>query len=87
MYMTFRWFGPADAVALTNIRQIPGVKGIVSALHDVPAGAVSPTDALERLGDDIHTAGLRFSVVESFPVHEEIKLGAPARDQFIDAYC
>jgi mannonate dehydratase len=60
--MSFRWFGPDDRVSPENIRQIPGVEGIVSALHDVPAGEVWPRDALERLGDRIAAVGLRFAV-------------------------
>jgi mannonate dehydratase len=85
--MTFRWFGPRDPVVLPHIRQIPGVVGIVSALHDVPPGEVWPRDDLERLAGTIDAAGLRFAVVESVPVHEDIKLGRPGRDRFIDRYC
>ncbi|MGQ0640523.1 MAG: mannonate dehydratase [Gemmatimonadaceae bacterium] len=87
MYMTFRWFGPQDAVTLANIRQIPGVQGIVTALFDIPVGNVWPTERLQRAGDDVAAAGMRFSVVESIPVHEDIKLGRPERDRFIDNYC
>src|SRR6476659_3571389 len=87
MQMTFRWYGPGDPVTLENIRQIPGVRGIVSALYDVPVGAAWPEASLARLGDTIAAAGLDFSVVESIPVHEDIKLGRPTRDRLIDAYC
>lgn len=87
MYMTFRWYGPGDPVALEHIRQVPGVEGIVSALHDVPVGEAWPREGLERLGERIAAAGLRFRVVESIPVHEEVKLGLPERDRWIDAYC
>jgi mannonate dehydratase len=87
MHMTFRWFGPSDPIPLTHIRQIPGVTGIVSALYDVPVGDPWPRSALERLGESIDRAGLRFAVVESIPVHEDIKLGRPTRDRLIDAYC
>ncbi len=87
MHMTFRWFGPADRVTLANVRQIPGVTGIVSALHEIPSGEVWPKDALACLGERITAAGFRFSVVESIPVHEDIKLGRPARDRLIDNYC
>jgi mannonate dehydratase len=87
MYMTFRWFGPQDAVTLANIRQIPGVQGIVAALFDVPVGEAWPKESLERLGERIENAGFRFSVVESIPVHEDIKLGYPARDRLIDHFC
>jgi mannonate dehydratase len=87
MHMTFRWFGSNDPIPLTHIRQIPGVTGIVSALYDVPVGDAWPRSALERLGESIERAGLRFAVVESIPVHEDIKLGRPSRDRLIDAYC
>jgi mannonate dehydratase len=87
MYMTFRWFGSADPVTLPYIRQIPGVEGIVSALHEVPAGEPWPKDALTRHAEKIDAAGFRFSVVESVPVHEDIKLGRPTRDRLIDHYC
>jgi mannonate dehydratase len=87
MYMTFRWFGPEDGVTLANIRQVPGVDGIVSAMFEIPPGDVWPRASLQRRGDEITRAGFRFSVVESIPVHEDIKLGRPSRDRFIDAYC
>lgn len=85
--MTFRWYGAGDAVTLPYIRQIPGVEGIVSALYDVPVGETWPLDALERLAETIHRHGMRFSVVESIPVHEDVKLGRPTRDRWIDNYC
>ena len=87
MELTFRWFGEHDPVRLEHVRQIPGMGGIVSALHDVPAGVEWPRDALERHAERIAAAGLRFSVVESIPVHEDVKLGRPARDRWIDAWC
>jgi mannonate dehydratase len=87
MYMTFRWFGPADPIPLAHIRQIPGVQGVVSALYDVPVGDAWPRARLERLGADIDAAGLRLAVVESIPVHEDIKLGRPSRDRLIANYC
>jgi mannonate dehydratase len=87
MEMTFRWFGPSDPVPLAHIRQIPGVAGVVSALYDVPIGDAWPRDRLEQLAATIDDAGLRFAVVESIPVHEDVKLGRPTRDRYIDAYC
>ena len=87
MYMTFRWFGSADPIPLAHIRQIPGVKGVVSALYDVPVGDAWPRARLERLGAEIDGAGLRLAVVESIPVHEDIKLGRPSRDRLIANYC
>jgi mannonate dehydratase len=87
MELTFRWYGEGDAVPLAHIRQIPGVTGVVSALYDVPPGVEWPRDRLARLGERIEGAGLRFAVVESIPVHEDVKLGRPERDRHIDAWC
>ncbi len=87
MKMTLRWFGKDDPVTLDKIRQIPGVTGIVSALYDVTVGEVWSKDKLAELKKEIELAGLNFVVVESIPVHEDIKLGRSTRDQFIDNYC
>jgi mannonate dehydratase len=87
MIPAFRWFGPGDPIPLAHIRQIPGVRGVVSALYDVPPGAPWTPDHLGRLKAQIEDAGLAFTVVESVPVHEDIKLGRPARDRWIDNYC
>lgn len=87
MYMTFRWYGAADPVPLAHIRQIPGVVGVVTALYDVPVGAAWPKPAVERLAEGIDAAGLRFAVAESIAVHEDVKLGRPERDRWIDAWC
>jgi mannonate dehydratase len=86
MQMTFRWFGRDDPISLTYIRQIPGVGGIVSALYDVPVGDPWPAERLNKLQHDVERAGLRLSVIESIPVHEDIKLGRPTRDRLIDNY-
>ena len=83
MYMTFRWFGPSDPISLTYIRQIPGVRAVVSALYDLPVGAPWPRERLERLAADVGAADLKLAVVESIPVHEDIKLGRPNRDRLI----
>ena len=83
MKMTFRWFGDSDPVRLEYIRQIPGMYGIVSAIYDVPPGEVWPAASLRLLRERIEAAGLKFEVVESIPVHEDIKLGTPAREDLI----
>ncbi|MBP8214425.1 MAG: mannonate dehydratase [Propionivibrio sp.] len=83
MKMTFRWYGDSDPVKLEYIRQIPGMYGIVSAIYDVPVGEVWPLEQLQALRDRIEGAGLKFEVVESVPVHEDIKLGKPSRDRLI----
>jgi len=81
--MTFRWYGESDPVKLENIRQIPGMYGIVSAIYDVPVGDVWPVEKLQALRDRVEGAGLKFEVVESIPTHEDIKLGKPTRDRLI----
>jgi mannonate dehydratase len=86
MLLTFRWFGAGDPVSLGKIRQIPGIGGIVSALYDVPVGDPWPSDRVEQLASAIEDAGLALSVIESIPVHEDIKLGRPTRDRLIDQY-
>ena len=86
MRMTFRWFGPDDPVTLDDIRQIPGVRGIVSALYDVPVGEPWPRARIDQLCDLVDEHGMSLEVIESIPVHENIKLGAPGSDRLIDNY-
>jgi mannonate dehydratase len=86
MKLTFRWYGPEDPVTLQHIRQIPGMKGIVTALHDVPVGEVWPYDAILARKQEVESHGLELSVIESVPVHEDIKLGRPTRDRYIANY-
>lgn len=87
MLMTFRWYGDSDPVTLNNIRQIPVVKGIVSAIYDIPAGDVWALDRLLELKGKVEAAGLKLSVIESIPVHEDIKLGKANAAKLIDNYC
>ncbi|ANE45116.1 mannonate dehydratase [Paenibacillus swuensis] len=86
MQMSFRWFGSSDPVTLSNIRQIPGVQGIVTAIYDVPVGEAWPAHLIDALKDQVEAHGFRISVIESVPVHEDIKLGLPSRDQLIHNY-
>lgn len=87
MKMTFRWFGEQDdSIKLEYIRQIPGVTGVVGALYDVPVGEVWPLDKIFALKQVVNHAGLQLEVVESVNVHEDIKLGASSRDQYIENY-
>ena len=74
--MTFRWYGKNDPVTLDRIRQIPGMTGIVSAVYDVPPGEVWPEESIRAIRKDANENGLAFEVVESVPVHEDIKLVA-----------
>ena len=85
MEKTWRWFGHKDKVTLDMLRQI-GVEGVVTALHDVPIGEVWTVDAIRSLQDYIESFGLRWSVVESLPVSEEIKNAGPDREHLIANY-
>ena len=86
MEMTFRWYGNDDPVTLQNIKQIPGMRGIVTAIYDVPVGQVWSRERIRQLKSDVEQSGLKLSVIESVPVHEDIKLGRPNRDELIDNY-
>ena len=86
MEMTFRWYGNDDPVRLQNIKQIPGMRGIVTAIYDVPVGQVWSRERIRQLKSDVEQSGLKLSVIESVPVHEDIKLGRPTRDELIDNY-
>lgn len=87
MKMTFRWYGKNDPVKLEYIRQIPCMEGIVSAVYDAPVGEVWSEKSINALRDMSHAAGLTFEVVESVPVHEEIKYGGPNAKRYISNYC
>ena len=87
MKSSFRWYGDSDPVTLDKIRQIPGMRSIVSAVYDVKPGEVWPEESIKHLVDECREHGLIFDVVESIPVTEEIKLGRPGRDRHIENYC
>lgn len=87
MKLSFRWYGEDDAVTLENIRQIPGMYSIVTAVYDVPVGEVWSEESIMRLKKLTEDAGLKFEVIESVPVHEDIKSGLPTRDRYIENYC
>ncbi|MCQ6278796.1 mannonate dehydratase [Bacillus sp. EB600] len=86
MEMGFRWYGPSDSISLEYIRQIPGMKGIVTAIYDIPVGESWPLDKINELKNTVEEAGLHISVIESVPVHEDIKIGLPTRDKYIENY-
>lgn len=85
MEKTWRWFGPNDPITLDMLRQI-GVEGIVTSLHHIPNGEIWSEEEVNRMKDFIQSHGLRWSVVESLPVSEEIKYAGPGRDKLIENY-
>jgi len=86
MKMSFRWYGADDPVKLENIRQIPNMKAIVTAVYDVPPGEVWSVESIEKIKNQVEENGLDFDVIESVPVHEDIKLGFDTRDKYIENY-
>ena len=86
MKMTFRWYGEKDSIPLEYIKQIPNMSGVVTAVYDVPVGEVWPVEKIARLKKLCDDEGLEMEVIESVPVHEDIKLGKPTRDKLIANY-
>lgn len=87
MDMTLRWFGNKhDSVSLDKIRQIPGVTGVVSSLLDVPVGETWELDDILNLKKEVEDAGLKLIGIESVNIHEDIKIGLPSRDRYIENY-
>lgn len=88
MKMTFRWYGKeSDSVSLQDIRQIPGMSGIMGFLPQKAAGEIWTKEEIADYVSQVHAAGLACEVIESVNVHEDIKLGLPTRDQYIENYC
>jgi len=90
MRESWRWFGPDDSVSIEDIRQT-GATDIVSALHDIPAGQVWPLEAIREHQSLIESgnndrAPLKWTVVESIPVHDDIKLAKPGYEKYIRAW-
>lgn len=86
MKMTFRWYGESDCIPLQYIKQIPNMSGVVTAVYDTPVGEVWEESKIARLKSLCDKAGLEMEVIESVPVHEDIKLGKDTRDGLISNY-
>ena len=87
MEMTLRWYGSKfDTVTLQQIRQIPGVKGVITTLYDTQPGEVWTREAIRALKEEVEAAGLHIAGIESVNVHDAIKTGSPDRDMYIDNY-
>lgn len=87
MDMALRWFGEgADTVSLEQIRQIPGVKGVITTLYDVPAGEAWPMERILKLKGQAESKGLQVLGIESVNIHDAIKAGIPEREAYIANY-
>lgn len=87
MKMTLRWFGTGfDSVTLGQIRQIPGVNGVITTLYDIPAGEVWPVERITAIREEVEKYGLEISGIESVNIHDAIKIGLPERDRYIENY-
>lgn len=86
MKLTFRWYGLNDIIPLQYLRQIPNLSGVVTAVYDVPVGEIWPLESLEKLKIACEEHDLQMEVIESIPVHEDIKLGKVTRDYYIANY-
>ena len=87
MEMTLRWYGSkSDSVTLQQIRQIPGVTGIITTLYETAPGDLWKREAIHVLKEEVEASGLHISGIESVNIHDSIKIGSPDRDQYIDNY-
>lgn len=87
MKMTFRWYGEKDAIKLEYIKQVPKMYGVVTAIYDIPVGEVWAQESIDHLRNVVNSKGLTMEVIESVPVHEDVKMGRESRDRYIANYC
>ena len=87
MEMTLRWFGEGvDSVSLEQIRQIPGVKGVITTLYDIPAGEEWPMERILQMKEQVEAKGLKVMGIESVNIHDAIKVGTQDREKYIANY-
>lgn len=87
MEMTFRWYGSKhDSITLKQIRQIPGVTGVITTLYDSVVGEVWEKEDIQRMIDEVEASGLHIAGIESVNIHDAIKTGSDQRDHYIDNY-
>jgi mannonate dehydratase len=87
MEMTLRWYGSKfDTVTLEQIRQIPGVTGVITTLYDTTPGEVWSRERIRALKDEVAAAGMHIAGIESVNVSDAIKIGNEDRDRDIENY-
>ncbi len=85
--MTIRWYGKGfDSVSLNNIRQIPGVKGVITTLYDSVPGEAWELGAIQKIKKDVADEGMKIAGIESVNIHDDIKIGNGRRDEYIENY-
>lgn len=87
MIMTLRWFGSSfDSVTLKQIRQIPGVKGVITTLYGSKVGEAWSDEEVKNIKKEVEDAGLKIYGIESVNIHDDIKIGLPSRNKYIENY-